>query len=184
MRREILVAVVAGGAALLLATGVVAGVLLSDDDDAGEQASVVVTVTATSQPAVTPSPAPPALATLAPNQVPPEINSLPAAIRDRVRDQFLRGEITREQIVQLVEQRSAAARAGIISAVEADKIEVRTYQGEDFTWEITADTAIRRINQPATASELQVGETVLILSRDGGKTAFSIESYGTLATLP
>lgn len=162
----------------------VAGAALFMSDDSGE---IIDTTSFPSSPAIT-QPSPAATATAAgaiastPDPLLPELLQVPALIRDRVRQQYLRGEITAEQVRQLVEQRSAAARAGVIKEIEPDKIEVQTYDGEDYHWQITTETAIRRLNQPATAADLKVGETVLILSRDGGVTAFSIESYGVLAT--
>lgn len=179
MPKPLLVGLLAGGLALVIAIAVVTGVLIATGDDEGEPGQASSAATPALSPAATRTPAATATPTTG---LPPEIDSLPAAIRERVRQQYLRGEITREQIQQLVQARSAAARSGIVTKIQPDRIEVRGYDGVDFSTRITPDTAIKYINRPGTVSDLKVGETVFILSRDAGETAFSIESYGTLAS--
>lgn len=187
MPRPVLVGMLAAVATLLLATGVVAAAVIfgSDDGPGAENASAVATATIAASPttpAATATSTAAVAPTLQPGELPPELNQLPAAVRERVRQQYLAGQITREQIAAMVEARSAAARFGIITEIEPDKIEIQTWEGEDFSWEITEDTAIKAINRPGTTDDLSVGDSVFILSRDGGKTAFSIDNYGVLAT--
>lgn len=189
MPRPILVGVLAAAATLLLATGVVAAAVIfrTDDDAAADNATASATSTSVAAaaptvtaPAATSTPA--TAPTLQPGELPPELNQLPAPMRERVRQQYLAGQITHEQIIAMVEARSSAARFGIITEIEPDKIEIRTWEDEDYSWEITEDTAIKAINRPGTTDDLNVGDSVFILSRDGGKTAFSIDNYGVLAT--
>jgi hypothetical protein len=49
---------------------------------------------------------------------------------------------------------------------------------------MTSKTSIMRGAQPLASKELKVGETIFILSMDGGVTAFSVMNFGVLPAIP
>jgi hypothetical protein len=141
------------------------------------------TATATSRPATTATVAPtsvPATATPATAQTIPGLQNLPPALRQQIENSAM----TREQIEELVRQRTNAVKVGIITALHGNELTLKTAEGSTFTTTITGKTAIRLGAKELKRGDLDVGDTVFVVSMDGGDTAFSINSYGALATLP
>ena len=56
--------------------------------------------------------------------------------------------------------------------------------GGSYSTEITGKTEIFSGAKKIKAGDLRIGDSVFIMSMDGGDTAFTINSFGELATLP
>jgi hypothetical protein len=139
--------------------------------------------------ATTATPIPPSTATPAPTRVP--ATATPA----NARNQQNRGQSPLDRLEELGRDAqglgreaanavSNAAIFGTITSVNKDRITIKTVTGSSFTTEITNKTEITSGIKKLKANDLKKGDSVFILSMDGGDTAFSISSFGALATIP
>lgn len=188
MPRGQLAAVVA--CVVVIATAVVfGGFVLAEIDGTKRETTAsssdaTATVTSTPGRQTTSTPAPtavPATPTPSTARAFPGLPNLPANIREQIEDA---ASMTQEQIETLVSRSTGAIRIGEVVRVRSNELTLKTIQGDTFTTEITDDTAIRLGAKVLKPSDLKKGDTVLVISVDGGETAFSISNFGALAELP
>jgi hypothetical protein len=179
------------GGLIVAGVAIVGGMMLADIDSDAKRGNVAssagATATATpvsrEQPGVTTTPVPtsvPVTPTPATAQTIPGLQGLPEALRDQIENS---AAMTKQQIEELVRQRSNAVKVGIITRLRGNELTMKTMDGETYTTRITSKTAIRLGAKVLKRDDLDVGDTVFIVSMDGGDTAFSINSYGALANV-
>jgi hypothetical protein len=166
-----------GGATLALAavSGTLAATLISDDSEP------VTSTAVAARPTATPSSAPPNL-----DELPADLRQRVAALPERLRDQVLRrveegglAIAAVEEILRSYEARNTSVRAGTV--VEASdtllRLEVLS-TGERVQLAIDDKTVLHRGVEDIAGSDLKRDEIVLVLSMDGGQTAFSVTAFG------
>ncbi|MGE0058277.1 MAG: hypothetical protein AB7T32_09875 [Dehalococcoidia bacterium] len=188
MPKSQLAAIIAGVA--VIATAVIfGGFVLAEIDGTKRQttaSSAGPTATSTSTPGrqTTSTPAPtavPATPTPSTAQGFPGLPTLPPNIRQQIENG---ASMTQEQIEALISRRTSAIRIGEVTRVRGNELTFETIQGDSYTTRITKDTAIRLGAKVLKPSDIKVGDTVFVISIDGGETAFSISSFGALADIP
>jgi hypothetical protein len=176
------------GAVVVAGVAIFGGMALADIDGNAKRSnntasSSDATATPTPRAATTSTPAPtsvPATPTPATAQTIPGLQNLPPNIRRQIENGVA---ITQEQINALVRQRSNAVAVGVITRLRGNELTLREADGDSYTTTITAKTSIRLGAQVLKRNDLEVGDTVFVLSMDGGDTAFSINSFGALAAV-
>ncbi|MPZ50414.1 MAG: PDZ domain-containing protein [Dehalococcoidia bacterium] len=106
---------------------------------------------------------------------------LPPQVRERLQQQIQRGEITQaqlQQILRLYRARSENVRVGTVVEIESSALKIKLLTGEDVSLALNAQTQLRRGSDVIRASDLKAGELVMVLSQDGGMTAFSVNTFG------
>jgi hypothetical protein len=108
---------------------------------------------------------------------------LPPQVRERLLQQLERGEITAQQlqqILRLYRNRSENVRVGTVTGASTTQLELKLLSGEDVTMALTGATELRRGRDIIKPADLKDGELVLVLSTDGGETAFSVNGFGVV----
>ncbi len=188
MPRSQLAAVIAC-VVVISTAAIVGGLVLAEIDGTKREttaSSADPTATATSTPGrqTTSTPAPtavPATPTPPTAQGFPGLPNLPPNLRQQIENG---ASMTQEQIEALISRRTSAIRIGEVTRVRGNELTFKTIQGDTYTTRITDDTAIRLGAKVLKPSDIKVGDTVFVISMDGGETAFSISSFGALAELP
>jgi hypothetical protein len=181
MRRPRLFLVLIG---LVIALGIVtvamAASLASDGDDDAEPNTIpriAEASTPTQEPAVVP---------VQPEEIPDdiwaEIQELPDKLRDSLLVQFDRGDLDVagiEQVIKDYESRNQSVRVGTVLEATDSMLRLEVYTtGERAEVVIDDETVLKRGNEDITPSELEPDELVMVLSRDGGETAFAVTAFG------
>jgi membrane-associated protease RseP (regulator of RpoE activity) len=108
--------------------------------------------------------------------------ALPPALRQYLQQAIDDGSLPPDQLQQLLrlyQARGENVRAGTVTVATADSLTITpSVGGDEVTTALTPATSVRRRGSPITAGDIQPGETVVILSRDGGATAFSVLDAG------
>jgi hypothetical protein len=178
------------GAVVVAGVAIFGGMALADIDGNAKRSNSTAsgsgpTATPTAEAASTSTPAPaptsaPATQTPATAQTIPGLQNLPPNIRQQIENGVA---ITQEQINALVRQRSNAVAVGVITRLRGNELTLREADGDSYTTTITGKTSIRLGAQALKRNDLEVGDTVFVVSMDGGDTAFSISSFGALAAV-
>lgn len=112
----------------------------------------------------------------------PGFERLPPAIQERLRRAIEQGSLSPGDIEELQRQLlpdRTGARFGIIREVSEARIVLRPLDaGDDFEYVLTDLTEYRKGAQRISRSDLQVGESVVVISLDG-RTALGVLSFGT-----
>ncbi|HWC29588.1 MAG TPA: hypothetical protein VG845_05840 [Dehalococcoidia bacterium] len=178
-RSKVLVAIVGGVLALAVVSATLAATLVADDDDEGTPASAVVT-------APTPTTRPPAETSTALDELSPSlrqrVEALPERLREQIRRAIEEGRLALsavEDLLRQYENRNPAVRVGQVIEADDAHVTLEVYTtGERVTVAIDDDTVLRRALDDIEGSELKRDELVLVLSMDGGATAFSVTAFG------
>jgi hypothetical protein len=179
MRRLPRPAVIAAIGLAVAGIAVAFGLMLADIEDTDVERPVTARG---GNGATTATPVPPATATPAPTRAPTRAPA--TATPATARNQPNRGQSPRGRLDQLGRDISNAATFGVITDVSRDRITVKTVGGGSFSTAITSKTEIWSGAKKLKTTSLREGDSVFIVSMDGGATAFSINSFGELATLP
>jgi hypothetical protein len=174
----ILVAVVIG---LAIVTGALAMALLDDDDETDEERQSPITA------ASTPTPAPTATVAAGhhegiPDDVWARLQDLPDKLRDEVVRQFDTQwiDLARvETIIDEYENRNQGVRVGTVLEATDSMLRLEVYTtGERAEVALNDETVLKRGHDDITPAELEPDELVMVVSRDGGATAFSVTAFG------
>lgn len=107
---------------------------------------------------------------------------MPQTLRELLQRQFEEGRLSPERLREALGQYADHADnvvIGVITSVNETSLTLTPYGGgNERSIAITQRTAIRRVQTVLRATDLKVGELVLVLSLDGGKTAISITAFG------
>jgi membrane-associated protease RseP (regulator of RpoE activity) len=108
---------------------------------------------------------------------------LPPQVRERLLQQLERGEINQQQlqqILRLYRSRTENVRVGTVADATATELKLKLVSGEDITMALNGQTQLRRGRDVIRPADLRDGELVMVLSMDGGETAFSVNGFGVL----
>jgi hypothetical protein len=173
-RNRLILAVAAGAVALAAVSAVIAATIASDDG--GPERSAV-------QRAETPTPA--AFDSVL-EDLPAGLRQRVQALPDRLRDQVLRafeeGRLALsgvEEILRQFETRTTSVRVGSVVEAGDSELILEVYTtGERAKVAIDGKTVLRRGTDTIRGSGLKRDELVMVLSMDGGRTAFSVTAFG------
>ena len=101
-------------------------------------------------------------------------------LRELLQRQLGRGDVDPEELLRLL-QRNASENVRLGKLVEANATSLKLAPldgGDQVTLTLTPSTIIRRAGAAIKVSGLAPGEIVLVLSMDGGRTAFAVYAYG------
>ena len=101
-------------------------------------------------------------------------------LRELLQRQLDRGDVDPEELLRLL-QRNASENVRLGKLVEANATSLKLAPldgGDQVTLTLTPSTIIRRAGAAIKVSGLAPGEIVLVLSMDGGRTAFAVYAYG------
>jgi hypothetical protein len=183
MRRQrtvfVLAAVVLGLAAV---TAVLAATLVLDDDD-GTPERVSPNTAELATPTQAPSPTTEAEQ---PDDIPDDVwarlETLPDKLRDDLVQRFESGWLTVpdiENVIAEFENRNQSVRVGTLLEATDEMLRLEVYTtGEQAEVSLDGETVLRRGHDDIRASDLEPDELVLVISRDGGETAFSVTAFG------
>jgi hypothetical protein len=175
--------IILGGlvASLAVAAGVLAAAGVFDDSDSSDETTSAGLASA--KPTVTPSAT--AVAD-APDGVPQELwvrlQALPEKLRSDLLSRLRAGSIALNQIETVIQQyadRNQSVRVGTVVDTTGSTLSLEVYTtGEQAEVALNDETVLRRGNDDIEAADLRPNELVLVLSRDGGETAFAVEAFG------
>jgi len=168
---------VAGAVLLLLAvSGALAATLVSDDGgDSSPRRSALPSFTRT-----------PAAHRSALDELPIALKARIEALPERLREQVLRaveeGRLALsalEDLLRQYEMRNSSVRVGQVLEASDTKLMLEVLStGELAVVAIDDKTVLRRATDVIKGSDLKRNELVMMLSMDGGKTAFSVTAFG------
>jgi hypothetical protein len=169
-------------ALLLVISGALAAVVLSDGDSGDTSPLTLSNSSPTPEPRVAPASTGTAILSLVPPELRGRFEALPEKLREQARAQLESGQLKPDQLVQLIESyenRNSGVRVGtVLDATEASlRIEVYA-TGERVQVLVDSKTVVRRAVKDFDADDLQHDELVMVLSMDGGTTAFAIQAFG------
>jgi hypothetical protein len=173
----ILVAVVIG---LAIVTGALAMALLNDDNETEERQSPITA-------ASTPTPAPTATVAASRHEgIPDDVWARLQDLPDRLRDEVVRQFDTQwidlarvEAIIDEYQNRNQGVRVGTVLEATDSMLQLEVYTtGERAEVALNDETVLKRGHDDITPAELEPDELVMVVSRDGGATAFSITAFG------
>jgi hypothetical protein len=183
MRRSRLFLVLVGLAiSLTIVTGALAATLVFDGDaDPADRASPNTAGVST----LTPIPSPTTSAAQ-PDDIPDEVwidlEALPDKLRDDLIARFEAGGLSPSQIETVIEEyegRNQGVRVGTVLEATDSMLRLEVYTtGERAEVTLNGDTVLKRGHDDITASDLEPDELVMVISRDGGVTAFSVTAFG------
>jgi membrane-associated protease RseP (regulator of RpoE activity) len=111
-------------------------------------------------------------------------NILPPALREQLQRQIDNGTLQPEQlqqILRLYQARGENLRVGTVRQATEASVTLQPYVGgPEVTVTVTPQTSIRRGSATIRATDLRINETIMVLSMDGGVTAFQVIAYGVL----
>lgn len=123
-------------------------------------------------------------ATLPPVPTIAGIENLPPALRERLQQALQSGNLTPQQVEQLQRLYANATdnvRTGTVKSVNPSTLVLSQFAGGDVSVTLTPQTEVHRRRDRIQPADLKANETVIVFSRDGGKTAFGIISIGMVA---
>jgi hypothetical protein len=176
--------VLAGIVAALATVAVALAATLLDNDDGGdsaEQASANAGAVAT--PTQDPSPT---VAIEQPEGLPDEtwikLDALPDKLRNDLLERYEAGSMQAGDIAVVIddyENRNQGVRVGTVLEATDSMLRLEVYStGERAEVLLDGETVLRRGHDDIAPGDLQPDELVLVVSRDGGQTAFSVTAFG------
>jgi hypothetical protein len=176
-RSKLVSALSAIAAFLLVVSGALAAVLISGgSNDSTPPAAAVATRTpeATSTPAPTPD--------IIPERLRARFEALPERLRQQARTQLERGQLSIDQVEELIrlhEARNPGVYVGSVVESSVDSLRMRMYTtGEEIEVDIDARTEVLRDGHSIKPSDLVPDELVLVLTTNNGETASSVRALG------
>lgn len=173
---------------LALSLGIVSGALAmtlwdsggdARDDRTSSNTAELSTPTPETTPAPTSAAAQPAEF---PEDVWARLQALPEKLRDDLLLRFEAGGIGVSEIATVIEEyenRNQGVRVGTVLEATDTMLRLEVYTtGERAEVIINDETVLRRGHDDITAADLERDELVMVLSRDGGVTAFAVTAFG------
>jgi membrane-associated protease RseP (regulator of RpoE activity) len=120
-------------------------------------------------------------ATLGPQFNLQNLPNLPPDLRERLQEQLNQGLLSPDQLSQLLRPYLSGRNAATIGQVKQatpTSLVVRTTDGREVGFVVNDETEIRRAAATIRPADLRPDELVLVLSMDGGRTAFSVNAFG------
>jgi hypothetical protein len=110
----------------------------------------------------------------------PGTQGLPEQLQMLLQRQLDQGSVTPEQLQLLLRPgQQENVRFGTIIQAETEMIKIKPAgASEEWRVTITPKTQVRRGTQQIKSTDLKDGETVLVLSMDGGNTAIAVFAVG------
>jgi hypothetical protein len=167
---------------LVIVTGALAATLILDDDDGAPDRPSPNTA-AESTPTQAPSPT---VEAQQPDEIPDEVwarlEALPEKLRNDLLQRFESGAMGVPEIVTVIEEyenRNQGVRVGTVLEATDSMLSLEVYStGERAEVLINEETVLKRGHDDITPADLQPDELVMVISRDGGETAFSVTAFG------
>jgi hypothetical protein len=106
---------------------------------------------------------------------------LPPSVRGRILQQLEENTITEQElqrVLRLYRNRSENVRIGGVQEATPTELTLQTATGEEVRVAVTAQTELRRGSDVIRVADLRENELVMVLSMDGGVTAFSVHAFG------
>jgi hypothetical protein len=173
---------IAVAALLLVISGALAAVVLSDGDSSDTPTLTLANASPTPEAAVSPESTGTAISSLVPPQLRERFDALPEKLREQARAQLESGQLKPDQLVQLIESyenRNSGVRVGTVLDATGASVRIEVYAtGERVQVLVDSKTVVRRADKDIDADDLQKEELVMVLSMDGGTTAFAIQAFG------
>jgi hypothetical protein len=175
----VLVAAVIG---LAVVTGALAATfLLDDEDDRAERVSP--NTAGASAPTQPPSPT---VEAEQPDELPDDVWGRLEALPDKLRSDLLQrfesgfmGVPEIEAVIEQYEDRNQGVRVGTVLEATNSMLRLEVYTtGERAEVVLSEETVVRRGRDDISGADLEPDELVLVISRDGGDTAFSVTAFG------
>jgi hypothetical protein len=165
----------------IMTAALAASLVLDGDDDTPDRASP--STGAASTPTQAPSPT---VEAEQPDGIPDNVwvslEALPDKLRDQVISQFEAGNLGVPEIERVIEDyddRNQGVRVGTVIEATDSMLQLEVYTtGERAEVAIDDDTVLKRGHDDITAADLEPDELVMVISRDGGVTAFSVTAFG------
>ncbi|HEY4684860.1 MAG TPA: PDZ domain-containing protein [Dehalococcoidia bacterium] len=118
---------------------------------------------------------------IAPGRAPtPALQGLPPRLRELLQRQLEGGQVRPEELLPLLERVSSdSVRVGRVVEASETSVTVQPIDGGlPVTMALTEKTTLQRAVGAIKAADLQKDEVVLLLSMDGGATAFAVLAFG------
>ncbi|HEU0072650.1 MAG TPA: hypothetical protein VFS30_01440 [Dehalococcoidia bacterium] len=163
---------------LTIVTAALAATLVFDgDDDTPDRASPNTGALSTPSPTVEAE---------QPDGIPDEVWANLEALPDKLRDDLLArfeagglGVPEIETVIEEYEGRNQGVRVGTVLDATDSVLRLEVYTtGERAEVALNDETVLRRGHDDITAADLEPDELVMVISRDGGVTAFSVTAFG------
>jgi len=181
-RPRIFLVLVGLAVSLVIAAGALAATLVFESDDSTDE-TTSAGLAASTPPALFPT----AVATTEPpDGIPDElwlkIEALPDKLRSDLVDRFDTGAMAIPEIETVIEQyenRDQGVRVGTVIDSTDSMLRLEVYTtGERAEVALNNETVLRRGHDDIKGTDLAPDELVLVISRDGGETAFSVDAFG------
>jgi len=167
---------------LAVVTGVLAATLVfdGDEDPAGRPSpSTAAGSTPTQAPA-------PTVEAEQPDEIPDDVWARLEALPDKLRSDLLQrfesgamGVLEIETVIEQYEGRDQGVRVGTVLEATDSMLRLEVYTtGERAEVLLDGETVLRRGHDDIKGTDLEPDELVLVISRDGGLTAFSVTAFG------
>jgi hypothetical protein len=110
------------------------------------------------------------------------LQALPDKLRDDLIARFKAGGIAVsdiETVIDEYENRNQGVRVGTVLDATDSLLRLEVYTtGERAEVALNDETVLKRGHDDITAADLEPDELVMVISRDGGETAFSVTAFG------
>ncbi len=171
---------------LLIVTGALAATLVLDDDDSDERAATNTAAVSTPTQAPLPTSTTSATESDAPDGISDELRArlqdLPQKLQDDLISRFEAGTLgvaTIETVIEEYENRNQGVRVGTVVEATDSMLRLEVYTtGERAEVVLNAETVLRRGRDEITGADLEPDKLVMVISRDGGVTAFAVTAFG------
>ncbi len=171
---------------LLIVTGALAATLVLDDDDSDERAATNTAAVSTPTQAPSPTSTTSATESDAPDGISDELRArlqdLPQKLQDDLISRFEAGTLgvaTIETVIEEYENRNQGVRVGTVVEATDSMLRLEVYTtGERAEVVLNDETVLRRGRDDITGADLEPDELVMVISRDGGVTAFAVTAFG------
>ena len=166
---------------MVVTVALAASLVMDGDDESPQQASpnTADVGTPTQEPSPTVELEQPADI---PGAVWARLEALPEKLREDLLTRFESGFMSVPEIENIIaefENRDQSVRVGTVLEATDDMLRIEVYStGERAEVTLDEETVLRRGHDDVDASELEPDELVLVISRDGGETAFSVTAFG------
>ncbi len=166
---------------LAIVTVALAATLVSDDDDSTDQSPTTAAAvsTPTQAPSATAEPDAPGGI---PDGVWTKLQDLPQKLRDDLIARFETGGLgvsAIETVIAEYENRNQGVRVGTVLEATDSMLRLEVHAtGERAEVVISDETVLRRGRDDITGADLELDELVMVISMDGGVTAFSVTAFG------
>ena len=171
---------------LLIVTGELAATLVLDDDDSDERAATNTAAVSTPTQAPSPTSTTSATESDAPDGISDELRArlqdLPQKLQDDLISRFEAGTLgvaTIETVIEEYENRNQGVRVGTVVEATDSMLRLEVYTtGERAEVVLNDETVLRRGRDDITGADLEPDKLVMVISRDGGVTAFAVTAFG------